>query len=52
MGSRLGALAGEWLATGEAPVIARMPFPTLPGYAGRPWFLPLAGAYYQLRDLI
>ena len=52
MGSRLGALAGQWLATGEAPVIARMPFPTLPGYTGRPWFLPLAGAYYQLRDLI
>ena len=27
-------------------------FPAIPFYNGRPWFLPLAGAYYQLRDLI
>jgi gamma-glutamylputrescine oxidase len=25
-------------------------FPTLPGYRGRPWFLPAVGAYYNLRD--
>ncbi len=25
-------------------------FPTLPGYRGRPWFLPLVGGYYNLRD--
>lgn len=27
-----------------------MPFPTMPLYAGRPWFLPLVGAYYRARD--
>ncbi|WP_019015054.1 NAD(P)/FAD-dependent oxidoreductase [Elioraea tepidiphila] len=27
-----------------------MPFPTLPLYAGRPWFLPIVGAYYRARD--
>lgn len=27
-----------------------LPFPTLPGYDGRPWFLPLVGGYYNLRD--
>jgi glycine/D-amino acid oxidase-like deaminating enzyme len=25
-------------------------FPAIPLYAGRPWFLPLVGAYYQVRD--
>ena len=27
-------------------------FPTVPGYAGRPWFLPLVGGWYRLRDRI
>lgn len=26
------------------------PFPTLPLYGGRPWFIPAVGAYYRLRD--
>jgi glycine/D-amino acid oxidase-like deaminating enzyme len=25
-------------------------FPAIPLYAGKPWFLPLAGAYYQVMD--
>jgi len=25
-------------------------FPAIPLYEGRPWFLPLAGAYYKVRD--
>ena len=25
-------------------------FPTLPGYRGTPWFLPMVGRYYNLRD--
>lgn len=27
-------------------------FPTLPTYRGHPWFLPIVGAYYNLRDRI
>lgn len=27
-----------------------LPFPTLPLYAGNPWFLPLVGEWYRLRD--
>lgn len=27
-----------------------LPFPAIPLYEGRPWFLPLAGAYYKIRD--
>jgi glycine/D-amino acid oxidase-like deaminating enzyme len=27
-----------------------LPFPTRPGYRGDPWFLPIVGSYYRLRD--
>jgi glycine/D-amino acid oxidase-like deaminating enzyme len=27
-------------------------FPAIPMYSGNPWFLPLVGAYYRLRDLL
>ena len=26
--------------------------PAIPFYTGRPWFLPLVGAYYQVKDWI
>jgi len=29
---------------------ARLPFPTRPLYTGHPWFLPVVGLSYQLRD--
>jgi glycine/D-amino acid oxidase-like deaminating enzyme len=29
-----------------------LPFPTMPGYAGNPWFLPLVGGWYRLRDAV
>jgi glycine/D-amino acid oxidase-like deaminating enzyme len=25
-------------------------FPAIPMYSGNPWFLPLVGAYYQVKD--
>jgi hypothetical protein len=25
-------------------------FPPIPMYSGTPWFLPLVGAYYQVKD--
>ena len=27
-------------------------FPPIPLYRGKPWFLPLVGAYYKLRDVL
>ena len=29
-----------------------LPFPAIPLYGGRPWFLPFAGLWYKLRDWI
>lgn len=40
-------------AMGEASIIRgldRVPFKTRPGYFGRPWFLPIVGTAYQMRD--
>jgi glycine/D-amino acid oxidase-like deaminating enzyme len=34
------------------PALSGLPFRAVPFYGGRPWFLPLAGAYYRMRDFI
>ena len=47
----LGTKAGEWLAGGEAPALAKLRFPIVPApYEGRPWFLPVVGEYFRARD--
>lgn len=51
LATALGHQTGEALAgRGPWPAIAEAPFPAIPLYNGRPWFLPLAGAYYGLKD--
>lgn len=27
-------------------------WPAIPGYFGRPWFLPVLGAYYRMKELV
>jgi glycine/D-amino acid oxidase-like deaminating enzyme len=39
-------------AANEKFALDGLPFPTLPGYSGDPWFLPLIGGWYKLRDHI
>jgi glycine/D-amino acid oxidase-like deaminating enzyme len=39
-------------AANEPFALDGLRFPTLPGYSGDPWFLPLVGGYYKLRDRI
>jgi glycine/D-amino acid oxidase-like deaminating enzyme len=47
LGHRAGlVLAGQ----DDWPELAKCPFPLIPFNWGRPWFLPLAGAYYALKD--
>jgi hypothetical protein len=49
--THLGTKVGEWLAGGEAPLLAKLKFPLVPApYEGRPWFLPVVGEWYQFRD--
>ncbi len=43
--------AGQILGGGNRPsAFARMPFPTMPLYGGRPWFLPIVGTWYRAQD--
>ncbi len=49
LGARLGdALAGR----GPLPDLGGPGFRRIPLYGGRPWFLPIVGAYYRVRDWI
>jgi len=48
----LGYRMGEYLTGGDPPPIAGLDFPAIPLYNGRPWFLPLAGAWFRLRDML
>ncbi len=50
LASWMGTLAGEWIAGGAQPAFSGIRFPRMPGYRGHPWFLPLVGVYYSLRD--
>jgi glycine/D-amino acid oxidase-like deaminating enzyme len=51
MATFLGDLMGRMLLGEDAPnPFHGLPFPAIPLYDGRPWFLPLAGAYYRLKD--
>jgi glycine/D-amino acid oxidase-like deaminating enzyme len=49
--THLGTAVGQWLAGGEAPVLAKLKFPLVPApYEGRPWFLPVVGEWFRLQD--
>jgi glycine/D-amino acid oxidase-like deaminating enzyme len=52
MASFLGYRAALRIAAAENEpfALADLPFPTAPTYRGRPWFLPLVGGWYRLRD--
>ncbi|WP_338662187.1 FAD-binding oxidoreductase [Pararoseomonas sp. SCSIO 73927] len=54
MASWLGHRAALRIAGAENQpfALADLPFPTAPGYSGRPWFLPLVGGWYRLRDRV
>jgi glycine/D-amino acid oxidase-like deaminating enzyme len=49
-GTKLGRrVAGR---PGGETALEGLPFPTRPGYTGRPWFLPAAVAFYRFRDAL
>jgi glycine/D-amino acid oxidase-like deaminating enzyme len=49
--THLGTAMGRWLAGGDAPVLTKLKFPLVPApYEGRPWFLPIVGEWYRLKD--
>jgi glycine/D-amino acid oxidase-like deaminating enzyme len=53
MATELGDLIARRMGGDEAPhPLLELECPTIPLYHGTPWFLPLAGAYYKMKDWI
>jgi glycine/D-amino acid oxidase-like deaminating enzyme len=53
MATWLGHQVGRTLTGANEPsAFDREAFPTVPLYDGRPWFLPVVGTWYQLRDAL
>ena len=55
MATYLGGKVAEMICNGQNhPPFADIPFPGAPLglYNGKPWFLPLAGAWYKLLDIV
>jgi glycine/D-amino acid oxidase-like deaminating enzyme len=50
MATWLGARMGDALAGAEEIPRLTAPFRAVPLYGGTPWFLPLGGGYYRVRD--
>jgi glycine/D-amino acid oxidase-like deaminating enzyme len=51
MSTWLGTRVAEWLGGGAAPALAKLRLWPVPApYEGRPWFLPVVGEYFRLRD--
>jgi glycine/D-amino acid oxidase-like deaminating enzyme len=47
----LGTAVGGWLCGDPAPALSRLRFPLVPApYEGRPWFLPIVGEWFRLKD--
>lgn len=52
MSNHMGVvLADMILGQGRNP-LPDMSWPAIPMYTGRPWFLPVVGAYYRIKDMI
>ncbi len=50
--THLGRQAARQILGGanRPSAFSRLPFPTMRGYTGAPWFMPLVGGMYRLRD--
>jgi glycine/D-amino acid oxidase-like deaminating enzyme len=53
MATHMGKQMAEYLGGNEdANPWRDLPFKRIPGHVGPPWFLPFAGGYYKVKDLI
>ncbi|MGI9449933.1 MAG: FAD-dependent oxidoreductase, partial [Geminicoccaceae bacterium] len=53
MSTYMGTKMAEVIADApEANIWRDLDWPSIPGYNGNPWFLPLVGAYYTVLDKV
>ncbi len=50
--THLGTVAARMMLGGDNRIsaFARMPMPTVPGYTGVPWFMPIVTGLYRMKD--
>lgn len=53
MSTHMGVVMAD-VMLGRATVnpLAFLAWPTIPGHTGKPWFLPMVGAYFKMLDLV
>jgi len=50
MSTYFGQLAADWIAGDALPPFWQRPFPSMPLYREKAWFLPALGWYYRTLD--
>jgi glycine/D-amino acid oxidase-like deaminating enzyme len=50
MSVRMGEVMSEVMNGNAAANMWALPWPAIPGHTGKPWFLPLVGAWYRFLD--
>jgi glycine/D-amino acid oxidase-like deaminating enzyme len=52
MSTHMGQMMAEVIGGREdANPWRDLPWPAIPGHTGKPWFLPIVGAYYRIKDV-
>ena len=52
MSTHMGQIMADVMSGhAEANPWRELDWPAIPGHTGKPWFLPLVGAYYQIKDV-
>ncbi|MEM7731655.1 MAG: FAD-binding oxidoreductase [Pseudomonadota bacterium] len=52
MSNQMGVVLADMILGKGTNPLADMSWPAIPMYTGRPWFLPVVGAYYRFKDMI
>lgn len=52
MSNHMGVVLADMILGNDHNPLADMPWPAIPFFTGRPWFLPVVGAYYHIKDRI
>jgi glycine/D-amino acid oxidase-like deaminating enzyme len=50
MSVRMGEVMADVMNGNAAANLWALPWPAIPGHLGKPWFLPLVGAWYRFLD--
>jgi glycine/D-amino acid oxidase-like deaminating enzyme len=52
MSNLMGVVLANMILGETRNPLGRLPWPAIPFYTGRPWFLPVVGTYFRLKDML